>query len=1116
MLLASAGAAAQEMPAVVPTAEGIEFFETNVRPVIAEHCIECHGPEKQKSGLRLDTREGFLKGGEHGPVAQAGNPGASLILHALRQDGELKMPPSGKLDDSVVNAIEQWIVLGAPWPEGDAAGPIKAKPMDARVSDARAKHWAFQLIAPSAPPAVQHPELIANPIDQFVQAKLEEKGLTISPRADRRTLLRRVSYSLTGLPPTAAQVEAFLVDPAPDAYAKVVEELLASPRYGERWARHWLDLARYSDTKGYVFQEDRNYAFSYTYRDYVIRALNEDLPFDQFVRHQIAADMMELGDDKRPLAAMGFLTLGRRFINNIHDITDDRIDVVTRGLLGLTVTCARCHDHKFDPVSAEDYYAMYGVFRSATEPAELPVIQQRSPDDPQYQEYLKALGEKEKALADYRMEQHIALLNHGREKIGDYLLAAHDARDMDDEGLKSLAKERALKWYLVQRWRDFLKAKATVQLPDPVWGPWFAFATLPAEGFEAAAVPVAQQVSENKNAEAPVNAKVAAAFGGAAPKTMAEVVERYRGIVAAAESSWKEHLAARTQMALRAGTAPELPAGLPDAALEQVRLVLYGADSPASMTADEMEQFGDVPLRDGIRNRKNQIMEVKATHPGRPDSAQVMAEGTMFEPYVFLRGKPENKGAEVKRRFLSVLGGDKPFEKGSGRLELADAIVSKDNPLTARVFVNRVWSYHFGRPLVDTPSDFGVRVEEPVQRQLLDYLARYLMDNNWSVKALQRLIVTSAVFQQDSADVEAARQIDPENRLLWRQNRKRLDFEGLRDSLLLASGTLDLSMGGPSVRITDPPFTKRRSVYSFIDRQNLPGVFRTFDMASPDAHSPRRYQTTVPQQALFLMNSPFVVEQARTLATRPEVAGLPAPQEQVRELYEIAFQRDPAPDELALGEGFLGQARTEPPTPAAWQYGFGTLDPATSALTSFTPFPFFGGGAWKGGETLPNEALGWTSLTSGGGHPGHDNTRTAVRRWVAPSDGVITVNAELSHGGECGDGVDGYVISSAAGSLWHEHVKYSKAAVALTGVAVRAGETFDFVVAPGADENCDGFSFAPVIKYTELPGSSGFGGSQQSEWNAVVEFAGPMPPPLQPLEQYAQVLLLSNEFAFVD
>ncbi len=470
------------------------------------------------------------------------------------------------------------------------------------------------------------------------------------------------------MPPTAAEVERLAADDDPQALDRAMESLLASPHYGERWARHWLDVARYADSKGYVFTADRNYPNAFKYRDWVVRALNEDLPYDEFLVQQIAADRLLDEGRSASLEAMGFLTVGRRFLNNMHDIIDDRLDVLSRGTMALTVTCARCHDHKYDPIPTADYYSLYGVLASSVEPAE--------------------------------------------------------------------------------------------------------------------------------------------------------------------------------------------PADV---------MTLADAPQPAA-------------------------------------------------PHIFVRGNSGNQGAEVPRQFLAVLTGDdrQPFQHGSGRLELARAIASRDNPLTARVIVNRIWMYYFENPLVDTPSDFGLRSDPPTHPQMLDYLAATLVEQNWSLKAVQRLILESATYRQSSTSRPEPRAIDPENRLLWRMNRKRLDFEGLRDGLLAASGQLDRSLGGPSVEIIDEPWPVRRTLYGRIDRQNLPNLFRTFDFASPDTHSPRRFTTTVPQQALYLMNSPFVNDQARHLAARTDLAVLPEPSDKIIRLYEIVLARRPTDAELQLGMAFLDAEQEAP------------------------------------------------------------------------------------------------------------------------------------------------------------------------------------------------------------
>src|SRR5262245_45098492 len=331
----------------------VEHFEKHIRPLLVDRCQSCHGPTTQRGGLRLDSRTAVLKGGDSGPAVVPGDAAKSLMLKAVRCDGDIKMPPKEKdrLTPVQVAAIEAWIKSGAAWPA--EKGPIAAP---SAVAEARKSHWSYQPLGRHTPPAGA-----SHPIDAFLAAKLKESGLTFAAEADRRTLIRRLSFDLTGLPPTPQEVSAFLADHRPDAYERLVDRLLASPAYGERWGRHWLDVARYADTKGYVFTDERRFPYSYTYRDYVIRALNDDLPYDRFVTEQLAADQLPLGEDKRPLAAMGFLTLGRRFLNNTHDIIDDRIDVTMRGLQGLTVACARCHDHKFDPIPQKDYYSLYGV-----------------------------------------------------------------------------------------------------------------------------------------------------------------------------------------------------------------------------------------------------------------------------------------------------------------------------------------------------------------------------------------------------------------------------------------------------------------------------------------------------------------------------------------------------------------------------------------------------------------------------------------------------------------------------------------------------------------------------------------------------------------------------------
>lgn len=1101
--------------------EQLEFFEREVRPVLVDHCYSCHGPDTQKLGLRVDSRAALLGGSEEGPVVALspeghGDTAASRLVQVISHAGEVKMPPKEKLPDAAIAALTHWVELGLPWPaEEKPKGPAT---MAEKIEQARAEHWAFQPVQMPPLPEVKAREWVRDDIDAFVLAKLESAGLAPAPDADKRTLLRRLYFDLTGLPPTVEQVQAFEAEADPGAYEKIVDQLLASPGYGERWARHWLDVARYADTKGYVFQEEREFPFSYTYRDYVIRAFNEDLPYDQFIRQQLAADQMDLGEDQRPLAAMGFLTLGRRFVGNVHDITDDRIDVTMRGLLGLTVGCARCHDHKFDPIPTADYYSLYGVFRSAKEPDELPLIAQPDPENPLYQAFLKELAEKEAEVGRFLTQLHTTQLAEAREKAADYLLAAQDARDMDEEALKALARDRQLLWQLVDRWRALLKQQAAA--PDNVFAPWLAFAALPAEGFEAAAAALAQQIVATKTvkltADTPVNAKVAQAFEGDAPKSLAEVAERYRTILRAADKQWTDVLVQAATVAQQKGAAPSLPDALADADAEAVRQALYGAASPANIPEGDAFMLSDVPTQGQVRQRRNAVDRLKATHPGRPPRAMSLVDGELFNPYVFKRGKPENKGEEIPRRFLAALsvGERQPFEHGAGRIDLANAIASADNPLTARVMVNRIWMYHFGRALVDTTSDFGVRSDAPSHPALLDHLARRFMDDGWSIKKLQRAIVLSAVYQQGSTAREDALAKDPENRLLWRQNRQRLDFESMRDALLAVSGKLDPFVGGESLNIEQEPFSGRRTLYARIERQNLPTIFRTFDFAVPDTHSPKRFRTTVPQQALFMLNSPFMIEQARALAARRPVAEAAGEEDRIAALYQLALQRAPADEEITSAKLFVDTQGTDAPAPPAWQYGYGEVEEASLQLASFTPLPHFSGDAWRGGPDLPDPQLGWVHLTRTGGHPGKAGF-AAVRRWTAPHDGMVTIAGEVEHPADAGDGVVAYLISSRRGIVWRDSVKHRKAAARVDGLKVEAGESLDFVIACGHDENSDGFSWQPAVKYHE-DAMAASGGSEKLEYRAAEEFAGPAPTPLAPWEKLAQVLLCTNEFLFVD
>jgi hypothetical protein len=720
--------------AAEPTPAQLQFFENRIRPVLSENCYKCHSDqaEKVKGGFRIDSREGLLKGGDTGPAIVPGDPEHSLLIKAVRYtDQDLQMPPKGnQLPENVIADLVAWVKMGAP-------DPRLATVAQKAWLDSSKTHWAWQPLARPSIPEVRDLMWAKTPVDNFILAKLEEKGMKPNPPADKRTLIRRATFDLIGLPPTAAEVEAFLKDDSTDAFAKVVDRLLASPHYGERWGRHWLDVARYSDTKGQIRRqrEDPSYPFAWTYRDYVIRSFNEDKPFSLFVIEQLAADKLP-ATSRNPtnLCALGFLTVGDRFMEMQNDIVNDRIDVVTKGFLGLTVTCARCHDHKFDPIPTKDYYSLFGVFSSCVEPKFEPVIV-KNLGGPDYSDYYKQ-----------RM-------------------------DLEQE-------------------KDTLEAKL-------------------------------RELRRKQDREG-------------------------------------------------------------------LRLT----------------------LRD-LRQNQGKISHLELTHPAAPPRAMVLED--MRRPHdspVFIRGDAGNKGDVVPRHFVEVLsnGYRPPFTNGSGRLDLAWAIVSKRNPITPRVLANRIWLHHFGEGFVSTPDDFGMRSEPPSHPQLLDYLASRLEEDGWSIKKLHRLIMLSSVYQESSANNPRFAQIDPENRLLWRANIRRLEFEALRDSLLAIGGDLDSTMYGRPVDIESEPFSTRRTIYGLVDRSDVADVLVSFDFANPDLPTGRRHDTTVPQQALFLMNSPLVIEQAKRLVALPEFQACADEDERIRFLYERIYQRPPRPEELKLGSEFIAGA----------------------------------------------------------------------------------------------------------------------------------------------------------------------------------------------------------------
>jgi hypothetical protein len=716
-----------------PRSADVDFFEKQVRPLLVEHCYQCHGNGKTKGGLNLTSRESILKGGDSGPAVVPSDPTGSLLVQAIRYEGETRMPPKKKLPDHTIAVLSAWVQRGAPWPAA-STGSDALRSGGAAIRAEERAFWAFQPISdPPLPSLKSASDWVRKPLDRFILAKLEAQGMRPVRPADKRTLLRRVTFDLIGLPPTPEEIAAFVDDDSPDAYERAVDRLLASPHYGERWGRHWLDVARYGEDQAHTFQA-RLFPYGYRYRDWVVQAFNQDMSYDRFILEQIAGDLLKDGDPMAHRAALGFFALGphyyldgaaRKFVEATE--LDDRIDTLTRGFLALTVSCARCHDHKFDPIAQSDYYSLAGVFQS-TKYEEMPL------------------------------------------------------------------------------------------------GP-------------------------------------------------PEVLERYN-------KSQKEIRACEAKI----------------------------KEFVKSQTNGQGGKKLDDAARQKLASMRRELEQMKKNAPPAPAMLHTLSEGQPADMHVYLRGNPDKEGEVAPRRFLRILAGDNPppFTQGSGRLELAKAIASPNNPLTVRVLVNRVWQHHFGRGIVGTPSNFGKLGERPTHPELLDHLATRFIASGWSIKTLHREILLSATYRMSCEQNEHNVAVDPGNKWLWRMNRRRLDVEAWRDALLAVSGDLDDRIGGPPADIGNT-VNKRRTLYGKISRHNLDSLLRLFDFPDPNITSGSRPVTIVPLQQLFVLNSEFMIARARSLAAKL-TANEKDDAARIRKAFLRVFGRPATEREIEMGLSFVSTA----------------------------------------------------------------------------------------------------------------------------------------------------------------------------------------------------------------
>lgn len=1027
--------------------DGASFFENKVRPLLAEKCLACHSASSNPvmGGLRLDSREALLKGGSRGASIVAGNPEKSLLIRAVRHtQGNLQMPPGSKLKDAEIAMLAEWISAGAPWGEKSTSAAAPAE-----------KFWAF--VPPRNPsiPKVKHQAWVKSPVDAFILAALESKGLSPARPADKRALIRRATFDLTGLPPKPAEVREFLDDQSPDAFAKVIDRLLASQRYGERWGRHWLDVARYADSNG--LDENLVYKNAFRYRDYVIQAFNKDKPYDQFIHEQLAGDLLpdtgNLATSFERWTATGFLSLGAKMLAEDDpvkmemDIVDEQLDTTARTFMGLTVGCARCHDHKFDPIPQADYYSMAGIFKSSKTMENFKVVAKwhefvlaPKEDRDRLEAHEAKIEAKKKEISRITEAQNEKLVSEAIQKGGAYLLAAHDVEQSDRVRLKPVLDHGRHSSGVIREAASFDNGNIPRKLeqkkpnvPKDAKGPFFAEYEITVAGagdyqidlldeekgagtadlwVDGVLVKRGAEPVENREASPesggwsvagifalhagantirlehksrfPYFAKLLVApnvlpAGTPFPETTVQIANRHgvnpsfleqmvdhlrrsQGAPASALFAWevfggskswsewkspaanlfrnfqpstRQVLAARYQELFQAAQLQweAMPAdakkakdgkdaSLPDAGLEALRQLLYEKFGPFRAPADARRYYG-VEVRQDLARLEQEEKDLEAATPDLPRAMGVRDSGSAADLPIHVRGSHWTLGEKVPRRFLRVISGENQPPIGSqssGRLELAQWLTTKDHPLTGRVMVNRIWRWHFGRGIVPSVDNFGRLGEKPLNQPLLDWLALRFVEDGWSIKAMHRLILLSNTYQMSSEFNQQAAEVDPENTLLWRANRQRLEAEEIRDAIMAVSGRLELTMGGSLMNYKDRQYvanTSRRgdidydrtirAVYIPVIRSSMYEVFRAFDLPDPSTPNGDRDSTVVAPQALFMMNGSVVLRHSRKMAesllaqTNLDDAG------RIRDAYERALARPPSASEIDRALTFVAQ-----------------------------------------------------------------------------------------------------------------------------------------------------------------------------------------------------------------
>ena len=896
-----------------------EFFESKIRPILANNCYSCH-TDSGLGGLRLDSRESIIKGGMTGPAIVPGDPDKSLLIKAVRQtDPALMMPLGGKLKDSEVESLAAWVKAGAVWPK---TAPVAVTAGKMVISQERKQFWSMLPVSMPPVPAVKDPKWAKTSIDKFVLANLEKQGLKPVPLANKHDLIRRATFDLTGLPPTPEETTAFEKDNSPDAFAKVVDRLLASPHYGERWGRMWLDVARYGEDDYRSLGGGggrRAYPNAYAYRDWVIQAYNDDMPFNTFVRAQLAGDLMETNDRAKMLPATGFLGLGPWYYDNgSNEVTraderHDRVDVVTRGFLGLTVACARCHDHKYDPIPQTDYYALAGVFFN-TIYEEYPMAPKTVVDS--YTRVQDEIDRTQKILQAENAALSNQLGNAFAVQASNYLQGVFDVSQKKEPA--TVSESRKLDLEILDRWVKYMAKPTTKYHNKDAWqamikqGGNAATARSLADKFQEELIQAMLDKNDIDAQNEVMKAKALEAGrdgpDGLTPKKRTDKPSNFTsnkdfnpGSDLRLKSLPEEEGNFYTEVFLRELKDVEDPNAMAAAGGRggNPGVLTFRGFALTRLAGSEAEAKIKT-LQDDVDAAK------KKAGTQYPFIHGVMDSDKPVNIQLAIRGNPENTGQEVPRHFLSVFAkGDEPdpLNQGSGRMQLAEDILKQ--PIAMRVFVNRIWKGHFDTGIVDTPSNFGQMGERPTDPALLEYLTANFVKNGMSVKALQREIMLSTVYQLSTQNDDADYAKDSGNRSYWRFNRRRMDAEELRDSILSVSGDLDPALGGPSMDLS--PANKERTVYGSVSRVKLDTYLSTFDFPIPNISAEKRFTTTVPLQRLFLMNSDFMQIEAEDFYKR--VAGEVDNTARIKKVYELAYNREPGPEELKLGLDYL---HTEP------------------------------------------------------------------------------------------------------------------------------------------------------------------------------------------------------------